>query len=103
MFKPQCMPFDVVDGQPIRKDKEKPKGLAYVQEDFLMPCVWCNQKKYRDELHRLYGLMDPELKLSNHTGIWSVLKTPQWKKFVDALAHEKDLLPVCIKRCKHDV
>ena len=68
-----------------------------------MPCVWCNQKKYRDELHRLYGLMDPELKLSNHTGIWSVLKTPQWKKFVDALAHEKDLLPVCIKRCKHDV
>ena len=100
MFKPQCMPFNVVDGKPVQSNKEKPVDLAYVQGEHILPCVWCNRKVYRDELQQKYGLMDTKLRLSNNQSIYSILKTPQWQKFVDDLAQEKNLMQVCVERCK---
>jgi hypothetical protein len=101
MFKPQCMPFNIEDGVAIPVDK-KLKGLAFVQGGHFMPCVWCNQKKYRDVLHKHYGLCDNELKITNNTTVKDILSSKQWKQFVDDLAVGKIAIDQCVRRCGGD-
>jgi hypothetical protein len=98
MFKPQCMPFNVVDGIATPEDKTL-KGLAFVQGGHFMPCVWCNQKKYRDVLHEHYGLCDDELRISNNDNVKQILSSKQWTKFVDDLAVGKIVIDQCARRC----
>ena len=100
---PQCMSYrydkngDVIERNPIEV-----KGLAYVAEGYMIPCCWCDGRKYRGEFEER-GFFNEDLLVSNNDSIDDIIATDTWGEFVNDILHNYDKAPkVCQEKCSHE-
>ena len=102
MFKPKCAPF-YIDDQGNYHQNEKPnkplRGPAISYGNWMLPCIWCQNKRYRDELHERFNMLSEHLKLPNVKDVDEIINSDEWRNFRKQLFSGVDLPKVCEERC----
>lgn len=101
MFKPKCAPFSINDDGELQHHnvKEIQRGPSISYGNWILPCIWCQQKIYREELQERFQLMSDHLKLPNAESVDQIIESPEWSSFRKQLVSGKNLPKVCQDRC----
>lgn len=80
------------------------RDLSYSVTGHILPCCWVNTSFEGKNVH-LLKLFKDNLHIDNNESIEDILKSKEWKEFIDVLENspDKNIPSVCKKYCSVDV
>jgi hypothetical protein len=97
-IKPKCHPYWIINGEKVINPSQV--SLALTSQGFVVPCCWADPIFKPSQSN--CELYDPELKISNHVSVKSIMLSRQWVSFHNMLQNNPENSPDFCKKYCHE-
>lgn len=95
MIRPKCHPYWIINGEKVINPSQV--SLALTSKGVVLPCCWSDPIFSDNDSCELH---DPELNISNHDSVKSIMLSRQWVSFHNMLQNNPENSPnFCVKHC----